>query len=259
MKWNYGLLMATLLLWNCKEEKIQETSVTEITRDNLVEDSLNILKQKLETYHVLINSNEKNFKQKSDSILAIYPNDEYLLRLTKLIKENKNLTALPQPVIADTKTNTAEKKTKDQSIDLSKIKTPEVPKPNTEGMKKVVSKTLFKSSNNSKIEYTGTTIDGKANGIGKGIFETGSIYEGEWKDNKRHGKGIFTWTDGSSYEGEYKEGKRNGKGKYTFVNGDVYEGNWKDDRRDGLGTYKNKNGKVLYNGIWEKDNFVRKQ
>ena len=35
-------------------------------------------------------------------------------------------------------------------------------------------------------------------------YESGDIFEGEWKDNKREGKGIMKYKWGGKYEGEWK-------------------------------------------------------
>ena len=34
-------------------------------------------------------------------------------------------------------------------------------------------------------------------------YNTGSVYQGQWKGGMRHGKGKMTWTDGAYYEGDW--------------------------------------------------------
>jgi hypothetical protein len=61
--------------------------------------------------------------------------------------------------------------------------------------------------------YTGPVI----NGVAKGRFSTGDIYEGEWKGGKPDGVGKMSYMLGGSYEGEWKNGRRNGRGVMTFA------------------------------------------
>ena len=101
-------------------------------------------------------------------------------------------------------------------------------------------------------------------------FDSGAIYEGDWKDNKKHGKGKYISNNGTTtlvyegdyqndvihgkgkikyannavYEGEWEHGKIHGKGKYTYANGEVYEGDWKDNEIYGKGKYTFANGDV---------------
>lgn len=70
---------------------------------------------------------------------------------------------------------------------------------------------------------------------GKGSFEYGDTYEGEFKDNDFHGWGKRTYEDGSIYEGGFKEGWFHGQGKYTSEDGQVYEGAFVDDQAHGQG------------------------
>lgn len=115
----------------------------------------------------------------------------------------------------------------------------------------------FKNANNKEVIYLGGIKDEKANGKGIGIMPSGAIYEGDWKDNLKHGNGKYKWADGELYDGEFKDDKRNGHGVYNWKNGDKYVGQWKDDRRHGKGILYDKNGKVLFDGIWEKDEFKK--
>lgn len=111
----------------------------------------------------------------------------------------------------------------------------------------------FESIHGAHVLYIGNTVNGKATGQGKGVFDSGSVYEGQWRDNMRHGDGRFEWKDGDVYEGKYKFGRRDGYGVYTFSNGERYDGEWKDDKRHGKGTYYGKNGKILAEGDWNED------
>ncbi|MFN3560461.1 MAG: hypothetical protein ACK4XY_08075 [Chloroherpetonaceae bacterium] len=120
-----------------------------------------------------------------------------------------------------------------------------------------IGKLEFKTSRGNSVYYVGDVKDGKANGYGSGSFSTGSIYVGTWKDNRKHGTGRYTWKDGSIYDGEYENDYRNGIGTYFFTTGEKYIGEWKNDKREGKGMLYDKNGKVVLEGIWKNDEFVR--
>lgn len=55
------------------------------------------------------------------------------------------------------------------------------------------------------------------NGLAKGRFSNGDMYEGQWKNGKPDGIGTMTYMLGGSYEGEWKNGKRDGKGVMRFA------------------------------------------
>jgi len=114
----------------------------------------------------------------------------------------------------------------------------------------------FKGENNAEISYVGEIRDGKANGIGYGVWSTGSNYEGEWRDNKRHGPGKHRYPDGARYEGMYVNDLREGDGTYFYKNGQKWIGPWKDNLRHGTGILYEANGKVRVKGVWDKDRLV---
>ena len=114
----------------------------------------------------------------------------------------------------------------------------------------------FTNSKGSQVHYVGKVKDGKANGYGVAILNTGSRYVGEWKNNQRHGQGAFYWKDGQYYEGNYSFGKRNGQGTYYWPNGEKYVGQWKDDQRSGKGAFYSKDGELMTSGVWENDKMV---
>ena len=115
----------------------------------------------------------------------------------------------------------------------------------------------FSSERNNKVYYVGQVKNGKANGTGVALWNTGSRYEGTWKDNKRHGKGVFYWLDGERYEGEYDAGKRHGYGSYYWPNGEKYVGGWVNDQRSGEGTFYGEDGEIIASGIWENDELTK--
>lgn len=116
---------------------------------------------------------------------------------------------------------------------------------------------VFVNRKGVKVSYLGQLRNGKAEGRGVGVYETGGIYKGQWKNNTRNGFGVYRWSNGDQYEGEYKDGERNGAGTYTFKSGEKYIGEWKNDLREGYGEYFSPEGKILLKGTWKENKFVK--
>lgn len=116
----------------------------------------------------------------------------------------------------------------------------------------------FTTAEGKAVRYYGAVEGGKAQGLGMGSFEGGGVYEGEWKNGARHGLGTYRWVNGDVYEGSYKNGKRDGAGTYRFDSGERYEGDWKNDLRNGNGRFYSAEGKLLLDGPWKDDKFVRR-
>ncbi|MGB7395470.1 MAG: hypothetical protein WA913_13850 [Pricia sp.] len=114
----------------------------------------------------------------------------------------------------------------------------------------------FESEKGNQMHYVGQVKQGKANGYGVALLDTGSRYQGEWKNNKRHGEGTFYWPDGEYYEGSYVNDKRKGGGTYHWPNGEKYVGQWEADKRNGRGTFYGEDGKVVTQGVWKDDKLV---
>jgi hypothetical protein len=112
----------------------------------------------------------------------------------------------------------------------------------------------FKSPKGKVVKYVGKVVNGKADGFGIGMWETGSVYEGYWSENKRSGLGTFRWADGEKYEGNYLDDQRSGWGVYHWKDGERYEGYWFDDRRNGRGTVLATDGTPKMQGDWLDDN-----
>lgn len=111
----------------------------------------------------------------------------------------------------------------------------------------------FKNAAGNQIHYLGEVSNGKANGGGKGIWNTGSVYTGDWKNNQRHGKGTFEWADGEKYIGDYFDDIRQGIGTYYWTDGRRYEGDWKNNKRNGIGTLYDRDGNTEFEGSWSND------
>jgi len=125
-----------------------------------------------------------------------------------------------------------------------------------EGLKTNRGVIRFTSTKNSTVTYIGDLRNGKANGNGFGLWNTGSSYEGSWQNNLRHGEGVFLWADGEKYEGDYANDQRQGFGVYIAKAG-KYEGQWLNDMRHGEGRLFEANGKLKVHGIWDKDKLIK--
>lgn len=231
------------------------------TKENqILRDSVDALEDKILVYERTLQLTNDYFsgKEIADSEFENMASDSLIVTTINNINlyQNERLTEsvvspLPRVVV-----DTLIRIEKDQSIEeeLAKVKF-ELSSVMEQMEKSEKNKEILSivSTKGQRVQYIGETIDGKANGYGEGIFETGSVYKGYWKDNLRHGIGVFTWSDNEYYEGSFVEGKREGYGEYHWKNGEVYKGYWKDDMRHGKGSLYRKNGKLKKEGIWEND------
>ena len=121
---------------------------------------------------------------------------------------------------------------------------------NKEGNKnKVITHGILCNKITNEIIYEGELVDGKCEGKGKYIFETGDYYIGEFKNGLREGKGFQYYKNKNyQYEGMWKDDKRNGHGKYYYENGDYFIGFWKDNKKVGKGELYDKNGEINIGG-----------
>lgn len=102
--------------------------------------------------------------------------------------------------------------------------------------------TKEKDSPVGKIVYsTGDVFEGEIKGIvrhGKGTItykQTGEVYSGDFVDDKLTGYAECTSPDGSSYKGEVLDGKKHGVGKHVYPDGSYYYGEFADNKRNGGG------------------------
>jgi hypothetical protein len=89
-----------------------------------------------------------------------------------------------------------------------------------------------------KARYEGNYKDGLRSAVGRMVYPSGDVYEGEWLDNKMHGEGSYTYKKtGDIYSGSWDGNKKQGKGRYecaadssvlcgTWVDGQITEGSW---------------------------------
>ena len=52
----------------------------------------------------------------------------------------------------------------------------------------------------------------QSEGTAKKEYDSGAVYEGQFKDGKQHGEGTYTAPDGYEYTGEWVDGVIQGKG-----------------------------------------------
>jgi hypothetical protein len=98
-------------------------------------------------------------------------------------------------------------------------------------------------------EYTGTMRNGKQQGRGTYIEQSGLAYDGMWTESRPDGHGRLSLPDGSEYVGLFRNGVANGRGRYTDATGEVFDGNFLRGLRDGLGKTTLPNGRS-YTSRW---------
>ena len=102
--------------------------------------------------------------------------------------------------------------------------------------------------------YNGEFKNGFFHGNGTYLYSNGNKYIGQWKNNKEHGKGVFTLSSGDKYEGGFKNGNFDGEGILTSISGDIYKGEFRDNQSNGYGILKYNNGDK-YEGYWSENKF----
>ena len=104
--------------------------------------------------------------------------------------------------------------------------------------------------------YGSRDPSGLPHGVGKMIYDDGSVYEGRFLHGLKNGKGIQTWPIGDKYDGEWKDDKMDGKGIYIWSDKSIYNGNFILGERNGLGKCWDSNGKLSGDGIWGNDKVI---
>lgn len=102
--------------------------------------------------------------------------------------------------------------------------------------------------------YTGQIYEGKPDGVGTLVYNSGKIYQGSFSEGKYNGKGVCKYTDGSCYDGMWYEGEINGEGTWYNPDGSQITGTFVDGEVDGICTYVCTNGDeyegTLKDGKW---------
>jgi hypothetical protein len=97
--------------------------------------------------------------------------------------------------------------------------------------------------------YVGEMKDGKREGQGTLLPESGAKFHGSWKNDMREGEGRYFYANGDYYEGTFHLGKMHGQGTYSSASGEIYKGGFKEDERHGSGTTVLANGQS-YQSEW---------
>ena len=102
-----------------------------------------------------------------------------------------------------------------------------------------------------KYIYTGDTVDGKREGLGRTESAEGiTLYSGEYHDNKRSGVGTAYFPNGKlSFAGNWDNDKKNGVGiSFRPSDGSVHIANWSNGKPSENVTLVDGKGNMLYTG-----------
>ena len=94
------------------------------------------------------------------------------------------------------------------------------------------------------------------NGWGKFKFNTGEVYEGEFKQGAIHGFGTLDAGNGVRYVGEWQFGKMEGVGKLEMPDA-TFIGFWKGAKKEGYGLEYRNSGSYTA-GIWDNNTYTSK-
>lgn len=95
----------------------------------------------------------------------------------------------------------------------------------------------------------GICVNNELNGIGKRVFSSGNVYEGNFSNNLQNGFGKLTFKDGSFFQGIFIDGLGDGKGTLKMLDGREAVGDFKKGKFV-KGTFKDKDG-LVYIGEFE--------
>jgi len=115
--------------------------------------------------------------------------------------------------------------------------------------------------------HEGSWAGSKATGYGKRvIFDSGRVFEGNWKWMKTEGieemnniveqSYLFEGNNGDVFTGLWVDGNIEGKGVYKWNNGDVYDGKWVNGKKEGYGELVSWGKKKVLKGNWKNDALI---
>lgn len=102
--------------------------------------------------------------------------------------------------------------------------------------------------------YQGKIKNGKRYGSGTYRYANGDEFKGEWKNDEKI-YGFYRFKDGATFEGRFKSNNIS-YGVMVYQNGQSYEGEFRDGERHGSGSYRDGMKEVLFEGSWQRDQFV---
>lgn len=79
--------------------------------------------------------------------------------------------------------------------------------------------------------YTGHIKDGKPEGEGKVVFNSGSTFEGNFHNGLRQGRGVLIYENGEKYEGDFVNDLCSGHAIFTYNDGRIREEIWDKGHR----------------------------
>jgi hypothetical protein len=85
---------------------------------------------------------------------------------------------------------------------------------------------------------------------------TAGTYNGDWVDDIMEGSGVYRFTTGDVYEGHLHHGEISGQGKMTYVDGSTFEGKWHYGRWSGRGVAVDAHG-IQTEGMWKNSELVQ--
>ena len=116
--------------------------------------------------------------------------------------------------------------------------------------------TVFAQNANNKPACSGDDPSKWNACVGSASADYGS-YAGEFKKGKFDGQGTLNFTNGETYIGQFKEGNAQGMGLHIKTNGERYAGGFVANNYQGRGILQGADGKIISEGVWENDKFVR--
>lgn len=92
---------------------------------------------------------------------------------------------------------------------------------------------------------------------GNVVWFDNARYSGTFSGYEISGKGTYVWPNRERYEGSFRNNMRHGKGTMYYSDGSKHYGKWKNNKKNGKGQVYDKNGKLIKDGIWENDIFIK--
>lgn len=72
-----------------------------------------------------------------------------------------------------------------------------------------------------KVLYNGEWKNGKRDGLGRQLFDSGDMYDGGWKEGRLHDRGVYYFTNGDKLYGMWKQGVYDGVGVFHYADGSI--------------------------------------